>query len=490
MPPLPRFRNVGAAESDESGILAVLESLPMPLVLVRPEGVHENAAAARLAGANGFPQPSPVVSLIGRSAAVRAALRGRPASDEIDVSDGARVRISAIPVRDVNGNTAVVVLEDTSESAARSAVETAGDAILCADRSGVVVFSNPAAGVLFGRPHRDLVGKHISELVARRRRAKDVRRLTRTAVRAHDAPRKIDVRAARADGSVVPVEASIRRTARGRSTRYTAVVRDVGERVREQRELARSMREQARAMRRWEEIDEMNQALLHAVIHEFASPVAAVSAASHVLRSRLAEDPVGVVGQALRDLEGATNQMRRLLREPLERRRASGAVPEPARSKVDVRSLVLRVVGRVNALREHPVELAVPPLTAQIDESKVETIVENLVRNATVHTSAGTPVSISATADQLGLLLTVADRGPGVPRGMRREIFKPFRRGDARRPGLGIGLSLVARFARLHGGRAWVEDRTGGGAMFRVFLPCDIEVHRPHEGSADLTGHR
>jgi two-component system sensor histidine kinase KdpD len=36
---------------------------------------------------------------------------------------------------------------------------------------------------------------------------------------------------------------------------------------------------------------------------------------------------------------------------------------------------------------------------------------------------------------------------------------------------VGVGLSIVANFARLHGGRAWVEDRQGGGASFRVFLP-------------------
>ncbi|MGH2673175.1 MAG: ATP-binding protein, partial [Actinomycetota bacterium] len=38
-------------------------------------------------------------------------------------------------------------------------------------------------------------------------------------------------------------------------------------------------------------------------------------------------------------------------------------------------------------------------------------------------------------------------------------------------PGVGVGLSLVARFAELHGGSAWVEDRPGGGASFRVYLP-------------------
>jgi signal transduction histidine kinase len=61
-----------------------------------------------------------------------------------------------------------------------------------------------------------------------------------------------------------------------------------------------------------------------------------------------------------------------------------------------------------------------------------------------------------------------------VPPELRDAVFEPFRQGPTatpHSPGTGIGLSLVARFAELHGGRAWVDERPGGGAAFRVFLP-------------------
>ena len=72
------------------------------------------------------------------------------------------------------------------------------------------------------------------------------------------------------------------------------------------------------------------------------------------------------------------------------------------------------------------------------------------------------------------MLIAVDDEGPGVPEDLREAIIEPFRQGPGRlahSPGVGVGLTLVARFAELHGGRAWVEPRPGGGSSFRVLLP-------------------
>ena len=111
-------------------------------------------------------------------------------------------------------------------------------------------------------------------------------------------------------------------------------------------------------------------------------------------------------------------------------------------------------------------------IIADIDGPKVERIVENLVVNATRHTPDGTPIWVRIAPCDEGVLIIVDDAGPGVPDDIKEAIFEPFRQGPENRPspGTGIGLSLVARFAELHGGRAWVEDRERGGASFRVLL--------------------
>jgi signal transduction histidine kinase len=76
----------------------------------------------------------------------------------------------------------------------------------------------------------------------------------------------------------------------------------------------------------------------------------------------------------------------------------------------------------------------------------------------------------------------VEDQGPGIPARDRRRIWEPYRRlqrdVDAKRPGSGIGLAVVAELAALHGGRAWVESTSTGGASFRVLLPACVVAER------------
>jgi len=98
-------------------------------------------------------------------------------------------------------------------------------------------------------------------------------------------------------------------------------------------------------------------------------------------------------------------------------------------------------------------------------------LVDNLIENAVRH--GGTAVGVGLERDHAGtLLLTVDDDGPGIPEADRARIFERFARGpDARSPGSGLGLALVAQQAQLQGGSVEVGDSGAGGARFTVRLP-------------------
>jgi signal transduction histidine kinase len=174
----------------------------------------------------------------------------------------------------------------------------------------------------------------------------------------------------------------------------------------------------------------------------------------------------------LRTLVERTRGMNELLTDLLDLDRLDRGILEPRRFPVDLDSLVRTLVGRCDTLRRRRVEVVSERCMANVDTTKVERMVENLLTNAARHTPPGAHVWVRVSSDATGATITVEDDGPGVPDELKAAIFEPFRRGpDPLEPGSGIGLSLVARFAELHGGRAWVQDREGGGASFRIFLP-------------------
>jgi len=100
--------------------------------------------------------------------------------------------------------------------------------------------------------------------------------------------------------------------------------------------------------------------------------------------------------------------------------------------------------------------------------------IRNLVENGLAHTPSGTAVEIGV--DPAGIV-RVVDRGPGVPAAEREQIFRRFWRRDRRRPGsAGLGLSIVARIAEMHGATIDIADRPGGGAVFAIAFPAAAEV--------------
>ena len=221
-------------------------------------------------------------------------------------------------------------------------------------------------------------------------------------------------------------------------------------------------------------LDEMKNTFLDAVSHELRTPLATVIGIALTLKragSSLAEeDTADLVDR----LVANAGKLDRLLSDLLDLDRLSKGLVEPRRSRTDVAALVGRVATEWRQRSGRRLDVTAEPVVAWVDPAKVERVVENLLANADRHTTPDTPVWVTVARQDGGVLLAVEDAGGGVPRELRSVLFEPFRQGPgapAHAPGVGIGLSLVARFAELHGGRAWVQDRPGGGASFRVLLP-------------------
>jgi PAS domain S-box-containing protein len=234
-----------------------------------------------------------------------------------------------------------------------------------------------------------------------------------------------------------------------------------------------ALERERQATRELRGLDDMKNLFLSAVSHELRTPLAAVVGIALTLRrarSTLTEEDVA---DLLDRLVNGADKLQGLLSDLLDLDRLNRGIVTPKLRATDLAVLISRIAKQWQQESGRTLEVAVEPLVAQVDPDKVERIVENLLANADRHTSPDTPVWIRTTRHGQGVLITVEDAGAGIRPELRAALFEPFRQGPEHprhAPGVGIGLTLVARFAELHGGRAWVEERPGGGSSFRVLL--------------------
>ena len=260
----------------------------------------------------------------------------------------------------------------------------------------------------------------------------------------------------------------------GRPVYMQGVMYDITEQKQTEERLVSALDTEKEASRRLRALHEMQNSFLQAVSHDLRTPLTSILAGSLTL----ARDEGGIAPSEAKELLGrmASNarKLNRLLTNLLDLDRMSRGIVEPNRSMVDMTRLIAGVLEELE-VESHPITLTTTgPIFADVDAAHCERIVENLVTNALRYTPPGTQIWVSAADVGDGVLLTVEDAGPGVPEELREAIFEPFRQGSEtvqHSPGVGVGLSLVSRFAELHRGRAWVEEREGGGASFKVHLP-------------------
>jgi PAS domain S-box-containing protein len=364
---------------------------------------------------------------------------------------------------------------------ARSRIfQTIGEGVVVLDLGGKVIEANLAAERLLGQPVARTVAQPAQRLAPAW--AELVRRQRGNGGEAVDEIAD--------NGHIHEVTVSSLTDHLGWPTGQLVVARDVTERRRAERQLRDSLerekassqqlrdsleREQA-ASQQLRALDQMKSTFLQAVSHDLRTPLASVLGIAITLQRHQQELDAGDAADLLQRLSKSAHKMDRLLNDLLDLDRLAQPTVSPEREQVDLGELVERMVKDVRAelLDERPVHVELCPLRLEVDPPKVERIVENLLANAARHTPPGTPIWVRIQPYARGALLIVEDAGPGVPAPLRETIFQPFRQGSApasHAPGLGVGLALVRVFAQLHGGSAWVEERQGGGASFRVHLP-------------------
>ena len=250
---------------------------------------------------------------------------------------------------------------------------------------------------------------------------------------------------------------------------------EITERKEAEARLADALEREREATQRLRSLDEMKNTFLQAVSHDLRTPLAAILGLAITLERTDVQLEEGDTHDLARRIADNARKLDRLVTNLLDLDRLARGIVEPKLHVTDLGALVRRALAESDLLADSQVETEITEVVLPLDGAKVERIVENLLANTSRHTPTGTHIWVRVLRVPEGGMIVVEDDGPGVAPDLREAIFDPFLQGpDAPQhsPGVGVGLALVRRFAELHGGRAWVEDRGGGGASFRVLLPA------------------
>jgi signal transduction histidine kinase len=235
-------------------------------------------------------------------------------------------------------------------------------------------------------------------------------------------------------------------------------------------------------LRRQQQLAQLRVDFVSGVSHELRTPLAQIRLFAELLRNgklRSEEErdrSIGIIDEEAQRLTYLVENVLAFSRSE----HGSGAVTvEPVAMDKEIEAAVDAFAPLARVRRAKIKSNVERGLVARVDPRALRQIVLNLLDNAVKYGPLGQTVTVSLSGTASTVLVAVEDRGPGVPRSERDQIWEPYyrltREADASVGGSGIGLSIVRELVLMHGGRTWVEDASGGGARFVVEFPRDLD---------------
>ncbi|HEX4593738.1 MAG TPA: ATP-binding protein [Bryobacteraceae bacterium] len=227
--------------------------------------------------------------------------------------------------------------------------------------------------------------------------------------------------------------------------------------------------------------DELKSTLLDALAHEFKTPLTSIKAASTAMLSNTALQPEQQ-RELISVVDEEADRLSVLVTEAIQMARIEAGRVHLERESYPVRELVESALNKLRPLiedRRIDVKLPAGIPAVWADRELIEIALRQLIDNALKYSPRDSPVSVGAELSDQRVVVSVADRGPGIAEEEQSRIFEKFYRAEASRhqiPGAGLGLVIAREIIHVHGGEIWVESKPGEGAIFRFSLPIDSEA--------------
>jgi PAS domain S-box-containing protein len=284
---------------------------------------------------------------------------------------------------------------------------------------------------------------------------------------------ELDHRTTHPDGGVGWVFLAIEPTydASGQVIGASGVCQEVTQRKRAEAAARAALVRERSAMEELRRLDSVKEEFLATVSHELRTPLTAILGFCALLRATCTEHE-----QLLEPIARNAQDMHQMVERLLDYSRL-----EAGRVAIETRPLVLaeqvrkivRGLEPVLVGRETVIDID-HDLVVRADPDALERILVNLIGNAAKYSDAPAAIRVSAERVGPGVMVAVADEGPGIPLQHHAQVFDRFFRVPgqaAARRGTGVGLAIVRQYVELHGGRISLHSAPGSGTTFRFDLP-------------------
>ncbi len=231
------------------------------------------------------------------------------------------------------------------------------------------------------------------------------------------------------------------------------------------------------------ETEKLRSALLSSLSHDLRTPLSSILGAATSLQGQAEAFDAASRAGLVSTIRDEAERMNRFVNNLLDMTRIESGALTPKREIVDLADAVGTALNRMaRTLVEHRVDVDMPADLPMVrgDFMLLEQVVANLLDNAAKYAPPGSTITLRGLRGADGILLTVADEGPGIPADRLQLVFDKFYRvhaTDRQRAGTGLGLAICRGFIEAMGGTIVAANRRDrSGAVFAVTVPLGMEM--------------
>ncbi len=363
-------------------------------------------------------------------------------------------------------------------TAADEIINTMNEALILVDAGGRINLVNAAARDMLGISNGALDNREFSSLILEKSKAREL--LSARLPQGENVNHELTY--VTPGGRSIPVLVSVAAVKDHISAviGYVVVARDITERKRIEQQLVDLYEKEKDHNRELQNESKARALFIDILAHELRVPLTPVLSSSSMLIEVMENKPDGIEKRLAASIYRGAQTLAARLEELLDVARYSRGSFRLNLKTVDIRRFVEEAAaGFKPALEEKKQHLTVEapdslPL-AEIDRSKLEQVLSNLISNASKYSPSSSRILLSVRIQEEHILFEVKDSGIGIAEEDQQYLFQPYHRVEQDQKkyrGLGLGLLICKQIVEAHKGKIWVSSAPGKGSTFSFQIPC------------------